>query len=30
MLQESELVILRVLHSARDTSVIAEQGGFEA
>lgn len=27
---ESELVILRVLHGARDTRVIAEQGGFDA
>lgn len=26
---ESELIILRVLHSARDTMAIAEQGGFD-
>lgn len=25
----SELIILRVLHSARDTRAIADQGGFE-
>jgi plasmid stabilization system protein ParE len=29
ILVESELIILRVLHSARDTKAIAEQGGFE-
>jgi toxin ParE1/3/4 len=26
---EAEIIIVRVLHSARDTSAIAEQGGFE-
>jgi toxin ParE1/3/4 len=29
MPSEREIIILRVLHSARDISAIAEQGGFD-
>ena len=29
LLLEAELIIIRVLHTARDTNAIAEHGGFD-